>query len=64
MDKQLNQEKILSLRNELNHHNYQYYVLSEPLISDYDYDGMMKVLIELETQNPEFFDPNSPSQRV
>lgn len=57
-------KKITELRNKLNEHNYNYYVLSEPQISDFDYDMLMKELIELEKKYPELRDPNSPSQRV
>lgn len=56
--------EIENLRRQLDEHNYRYYVLSQPVISDFDYDQMMDRLIQLETQNPEFFDVNSPSQRV
>lgn len=55
---------ISSLRKELNQHNYNYYVLSAPTISDFDFDQKMHQLQELEAQHPEFFDPNSPTQRV
>ena len=58
------QQKIQALRNELNQHNYNYYVLDNATISDYDFDIKLKELIELETQNPQFFDANSPTQRV
>ena len=57
-------EQIEALRNELRQHNYNYYVLDNPTISDYDFDMKLKQLQELETQHPEFFDANSPSQRV
>src|SRR6056297_1416761 len=57
-------EKIEKLRNELNHHNYQYYVLSKPEISDFEYDMKISELTELEEKHPEFQDPNSPTQRV
>lgn len=57
-------DKIEALREELNTHNYNYYVLSNPTISDYDFDIKLKELTELENQYPEYFDPNSPSQRV
>ncbi len=62
----MNQEehRIIQLRETLNEHNYRYYVLSQPSISDFEYDQLMKELIELETAHPEFFDANSPSQRV
>lgn len=56
--------KIEALRDELNTHNYNYYVLSNPTISDYDFDIKLKELSELESQHPEYFDPNSPTQRV
>ncbi len=58
------EERILQLRERLNHHNYLYYVLSSPEISDFDYDMLMQELIALEKQHPEHFDPLSPSQRV
>ena len=56
--------RIDALRKELNEHNYYYYVLSHPLISDYDFDMLMNELINLERDFPEFIDSNSPSQRV
>ncbi|PAM96076.1 DNA ligase (NAD(+)) LigA, partial [Flavobacterium sp. IR1] len=52
------------LREELHHHNYQYYVLDKPEISDYDFDVKLKELQELEEKHPEFEDPNSPTLRV
>jgi len=55
---------INSLRQELNQHNYNYYVLDTPTISDFDFDLKLKQLQELEAQHPEFFDENSPTQRV
>ncbi len=58
------EEKIKQLREELNKHNYQYYVLDKPLISDYEFDVKLKELQYLEKENPQFFDPNSPTQRV
>lgn len=57
-------EKINQLREELNQHNYNYYVLDAPVISDFEFDQMLKQLHQLEEQHPEFFDPNSPTQRV
>ena len=57
-------EKIFSLRKKLHDHNYRYYVLDDPLISDYDFDMMLKELEQLEEDNPQFFDSNSPTQRV
>ena len=57
-------EKIQALRDELRDHNYRYYVLDEPVISDYDFDMKLKALQDLEKQHPEFYDPASPTQRV
>ena len=57
-------EKIARLREELRLHNYKYYVLDQPSISDYDFDQKLKELESLEKQHPEFQDPNSPTQRV
>ncbi|TVR41000.1 MAG: NAD-dependent DNA ligase LigA [Bacteroidia bacterium] len=57
-------ERIEELSRRLNEHNYRYYVLDQPSISDYDYDMMMEELISLEQQFPELLDPNSPSRRV
>ena len=58
------QNTIQKLREELNQHNYNYYVLDKPIISDYEFDFKLKQLQELESQNPEYFDESSPSQRV
>lgn len=58
------EQQIKELREELNMHNYNYYVLSNPSILDIDFDKKMHKLIELETAHPEYNDPNSPSQRV
>lgn len=58
------QEKIQALRDEINQHNYNYYILDQPSISDYDFDVLLKELNDLEKQHPDFFDPNSPTQRV
>jgi DNA ligase (NAD+) len=58
------QNTIQKLREELNQHNYNYYVLDKPTISDFEFDLKLKQLQELENQHPEFFDENSPSQRV
>ncbi|WP_136666859.1 NAD-dependent DNA ligase LigA [Flavobacterium sp. H122] len=56
--------KIQSLREELNLHNYNYYVLDNPTISDYEFDIKLKELHDLEAKHPEYFDENSPTQRV
>lgn len=58
------QQQIQSLRKELNTHNYNYYVLDNANISDYDFDIKLKELEKLEAENPQFFDVNSPTQRV
>jgi len=58
------QQQIQLLRNELNAHNYNYYVLDKATISDFDFDIKLKELEKLEKENPSFFDSNSPSQRV
>lgn len=57
-------QSIDSLRQELSQHNYNYYILSTPTISDFDFDKKLKELTDLEAQHPEYFDPNSPTQRV
>ena len=57
-------EKIEALRHELEEYNYEYYVLSSPKISDYEFDIKLKELEKLEVEFPQFFDPNSPTQRV
>lgn len=57
-------DKIETLRKQLHQHNYNYYVLSQPVISDFEFDNLMHDLLELENQFPEFHDPNSPSVRV
>ncbi len=57
-------ERIGQLREELHRHNYNYYVLNSPTISDHDFDFLMKELQELETKHPECYDPNSPTMRV
>ena len=56
--------RVADLRKELEKHNHLYYVLSQPVISDYDYDMMLRELEKLEREHPEFADPNSPTQRV
>ncbi len=56
--------KIEELRAKLNQYNYQYYVLNDPSVSDFEYDMLMRELQELEKEHPEFADPNSPTNRV
>jgi len=58
------EQKITALRNELREHNYKYYVLDQPSISDYEFDMKLKELQKLEEQHPEFYDPASPTLRV
>ena len=55
---------IKALRDELNQHNYNYYVLDNPTISDFEFDQKLKQLQDLESKHPEYFDENSPTQRV
>lgn len=57
-------EKIEALRATLREHNYNYYVLDQPIISDYEFDMQLKQLQELEGQHPEFYDATSPTLRV
>ena len=57
-------DSILRLREELHRHNYNYYVLNHPTISDMDFDQMMHELQMMEERHPEMYDPNSPTQRV
>ena len=58
------QELIAQLRKELRQHNYNYYVLDQPIISDFEFDMKLKQLQDLELQYPEMQDPNSPTLRV
>ena len=58
------EQQILALREQLNNYNYHYYVLSQPLISDFEFDKLLAELQQLENENPQYFDPNSPTQRV
>ena len=58
------EQQIHTLREELRQHNYNYYVLDQPKISDYDFDMKLKELQELEEKHPEFHDPSSPTLRV
>lgn len=64
MSKQTIKEEIDRLKNELIAHNYKYYVLAQPSISDYDFDQQLKKLKQLEDQYPEFLDPDSPTQKI
>ncbi|MDO3694640.1 NAD-dependent DNA ligase LigA [Wenyingzhuangia sp. chi5] len=58
------QQKITDLRDTLHRHNYEYYVLDNATISDFEFDQLLKELQALENAHPEFFDANSPTQKV
>ncbi len=64
MNKEQAHKRIEALSNELNEHNHRYYVLSEPQISDFEFDQLLEELIRLEKEYPEFLVADSPSQRV
>ncbi|HIE32675.1 MAG TPA: NAD-dependent DNA ligase LigA, partial [Thermodesulfobacteriaceae bacterium] len=57
-------ERVNQLRKEIEYHNYRYYVLDSPVISDAEYDALMRELKELEAKYPELITPDSPTQRV
>ena len=63
-ESQATAERIFHLRDELEQHNYNYYVLSSPTISDLEFDIKLRQLQELEAAYPEFSDPNSPTRRI
>src|ERR1700757_4352 len=58
------EKKIETLREKIRHHEYLYYVLDNPEISDQDFDRLMQQLKDLETENPSLITPDSPTQRV
>ncbi len=58
------EKKIEELKKQINYHNYRYYVLDDPIISDAEYDQLMEELIELEKKYPQYITPDSPTQRV
>ena len=58
------EQRIAELRKILNEQNYNYYVLNDPLISDYEFDRLLNELKELEARYPEYYDENSPTARV
>jgi DNA ligase (NAD+) len=64
MNKALARQKIETLRKQLHQYNYDYYVRAEPVLSDFEYDQLLKQLQQLEETYPEFSDENSPTQRV
>ena len=57
-------QRAAELRQEINHHNYRYYVLDSPVISDAQYDKLLRELQEIEAKHPELITPDSPTQRV
>ena len=57
-------ERVMCLRKAIEHHNHQYYVLDDPLISDAEYDGLFRELQQLEAEHPELITDDSPTQRV
>jgi len=57
-------KKIEKLKDQINYHNYRYYVLDSPEISDAEYDRLFDELVELEKKHPKFVTPDSPTQRV
>ncbi|MCK5554258.1 MAG: NAD-dependent DNA ligase LigA, partial [Deltaproteobacteria bacterium] len=64
MEKDAIYRRAKQLREAIEYHNFRYYVLDDPVISDAEYDGMMRELEKLEADYPELYDPNSPTQRV
>jgi DNA ligase (NAD+) len=64
MDSEKAKRRIEELRKALEYHNYRYYVLDDPVVSDAEYDRLMRELIDLEEEHPECLSPNSPTQRV
>ncbi len=64
MPNQSIKQKIKKLRDEINYHNYRYYILDDPGISDAEYDHLMRELQSVEQKHPEFITPDSPTQRV
>lgn len=64
MNKEEAKISIRQLVEDINNHNYRYYVLADPIISDYDFDMLLEKLVSLEKEFPEFKQPDSPSQRV
>jgi len=64
MTKEEARKRIEQLRKEINYHNYRYYVLNDPVISDEEYDKLFRELVELEEKFPEFQSPDSPTRRV
>ena len=57
-------QRIYYLRDEINKHNHRYYVLDKPIITDFEFDILLKELESLEKENPQYYDSNSPTNRV
>ncbi len=57
-------QRLQALRDELRQHNYRYYVLNQPSISDYEYDQLLRELQQLEVEHPDLITADSPSQRA
>ena len=57
-------DRVERLRGEIGYHNYRYYVLDDPVVSDTEYDRLLRALKELEEEHPELVTPESPTQRV
>ena len=64
MENDLSQKRIIELREQINYHNYRYYILDSPEISDAEYDRLFRELQSLESQFPDLVTPDSPTQRV
>ncbi len=64
MDESQLKQRMLSLREQIRKHNYQYYVLNDPLISDYEWDRLMNELKQIEAEHPDWVTPDSPTQRA
>ncbi len=64
MEREKAYRRVIELRKELEEHNYRYYVLAQPVISDFEFDMKLRELEKLEKEFPEFADPYSPTQRV
>ncbi|HHW44674.1 MAG TPA: hypothetical protein GXX25_12895, partial [Desulfotomaculum sp.] len=62
-DREQARRRVIELRREIEHHNYRYYVLDDPEISDARYDALMRELLQLEKQYPELVTPDSPTRR-
>src|SRR5436190_14940319 len=63
-DPQALQRRLEELRQQINHHNYRYYALDAPEVSDAEYDALFRELRDIETAHPELASPDSPTQRI